>query len=298
MNRRWLIVGGSGMLGHALSSSLIARNRQVWATTGNHPMVVSEVQSVHLDLAGSFYATDIIQQLQPDVVVYVAGLTDVDKCESNEWLAERLHAGAASEFAAASRGGCRFVYISSDHLWAGTQPNVTEDYAVHPINAYARTKVTGERMTLQANPESLVLRTNFFGQGLAWRKSLSDWMTDRLSMGEPLGAFADAYFTPIAMPLLAELIIRSVDENLVGIYHCAGSQRISKFEFAILLADRLGHDRKLVLPRYLADAGLKAPRPLDMSLSTRKLATALGRTMPNISESLDVLFPQMRRDIG
>ncbi len=286
------------MLGHALSSSLVAREKQVWATTGNHLMVVPEVHSVPLDLTGKLDAKDVIKQIEPDAVVYAAGLTDVDKCESNEWLAERLHAGAAGEFAAASRGRCRFLYISSDHLWDGTEPNVSEDDAVHPLNAYARTKVTGERMTLRANPETLVLRTNFFGQGLPWRKSLSDWMTDCLRAGEPLGAFADAYFTPIALPLLTELIIQSVDDNLTGLYHCAGSERISKFEFAILLADRLGLDRTLVFPRYLADAGLKALRPLDMSLSTRKLSTALGRSMPDISESLGVLFPLLRSNIG
>jgi dTDP-4-dehydrorhamnose reductase len=261
-------------------------------------MGLAEVHSLPLDLAGAFDARDILSQIKPDVVVYAAGLTDVDKCESNEWLAERLHAGAAGEFAAASRGRCPFLYISSDHLWDGTEPNVTEEDAVHPLNAYARTKVAGERMTLQANPETLVLRTNFFGQGLAWRRSLSDWMADSLSTGEPLGAFADAYFTPIAMPLLAQLIIQLVDENIAGIYHCAGSERISKFEFANLLADRLGYDRQLVFARYLSDAGLKAPRPLDMSLSTRKLATALGRTLPDISESFDALFPPMRRDVG
>ncbi|EJC82679.1 dTDP-4-dehydrorhamnose reductase [Rhizobium leguminosarum bv. trifolii WSM2297] len=289
MNARWLIVGGSGMLGHALSASLIARGIQVWATTGNHSMAVSQVASIPLDLSSDFDAGTLLHQVKPDVVVYAAGLTDVDKCESNETLARRLHAGAAREFAAASVGTCRFLYISSDHLWDGARPNVAESDPVHPLNAYARTKVTGERMTLQANPETLVLRTNFFGRGLPWRKSLSDWMTDCLRAGEPLGAFADAHFTPIAMPLLSDYIARCMSSNLSGVYHCAGSERISKFEFATRLAGRLGLDEKLVVPRFLADAGLKALRPLDMSLSTRKLAEVLGHPLPNISASLDAL---------
>lgn len=289
MSGRWLIVGGSGMLGHALSASLVARGMQVWVTTGNHSMAVSNVLSIPMDLACDFDAGTLLDQVKADVLVYAAGLTDVDKCESNERLAERLHAGAAREFASASVGRCQFLYISSDHLWDGATPNVVEDDPVHPLNAYARTKVTGERMTLQANPETLVLRTNFFGRGLPWRKSLSDWMTDCLRAGEPLGAFADAHFTPIAMPILSDYIVRCVASNLSGVYHCAGSERISKFEFAIRLAGRLGLDEKLVVPRYLADAGLKALRPLDMSLSTRKLAEALGHPLPNMSESLDAL---------
>lgn len=289
MSTCWLIVGGSGMLGHALSASLIAQGMRVWATTGNHSMAESQVSTIPLDLARDFDAGTLLDQVKPDVLVYAAGLTNVDKCESNELLATRLHAGAAREFASASQGRCRFLYISSDHLWDGTTSNVVEDDPVHPLNAYARTKVAGERATLQANPETLVLRTNFFGRGLPWRKSLSDWMTDCLRAGEPLGAFADAHFTPIAMPLLSDYIVRCVSSNLSGIYHCAGSERVSKFEFAIRLAGRLGLDEKLVIPRYLVDAGLKALRPLDMSLSTRKLAEALGHPLPNLSASLDAL---------
>ena len=39
----------------------------------------------------------------------------------------------------------------------------------------------------------------------------------------------------------------------------------------------------------LADAGLKAPRPADMSLATNKIAEALGRPQPTVQESLQVL---------
>lgn len=286
MNRRWLIVGGSGMLGHSLCRSLIDAGIETWATA-NSNSTAQDQNVIPLDLAQSLDVRKILRQSDPDVIVYVAGLTDVDRCEANEALAERLHAGAALEFAGGALSHQKFVYISTDHLWDGTKQNVGEEEPVHPLNAYARTKALGEKLVSKANADALILRTNFFGNGLRWRKSLSDWMLERLRTGQTLNAFTDAYFTPIAMPLLSRTIRAAAELDLSGIYHCCGAERISKFEFAHRLAEHFGLDRGLISPAELSQAPLKAPRPLDMSLSTEKLSDALGYALPSLHDSLN-----------
>lgn len=286
MSRRWLIVGGSGMLGHSLCRSLIDAGIETWATA-NSNSTAQDKNVIPLDLAQSSDVREIVRQSDPDVIVYVAGLTDVDRCEANEALAERLHAGAALEFAGGALSHQKFVYISTDHLWDGTKENVSEEEPLHPLNAYARTKALGEKLVSEANPDALILRTNFFGTGLAWRKSLSDWMLERLRTGQTLNAFTDAFFTPIAMPLLSRTILAAVGLDLSGIYHCCGAERISKFEFAHRLAEHYGLDRGLISPAELSKAPLKAPRPLDMSLSTEKLSDALGHALPSLRDSLN-----------
>lgn len=285
MAKRWLIVGGSGMLGHSLCKYLVAKGQGVFATESSHAVDLPGVASRKLALADPFDAAEVMDWARADVVVYAAGLTNVDACESNEALAQRLHADAAAEFAAASVGRAKFVYISTDHLWDGTKALVAEEEPPVPINAYARTKLSGEVMTFDANPETLALRTNFFGKGLAWRSSISDWMLARLGAGEPVNAFVDSFFTPIAMPILSEVVMATVERDLGGIYNCCGRERVSKFDFARRLARHFGHDDKVVVPARLEDAALAAPRPLDMSLSTARIEAALGRPMPDLAES-------------
>lgn len=288
MSTRWLIVGGSGMLGHSLCRSLMDAGIDTWATANSHS-TAQDKNVIQLDLARPVDVRSVLGQSDPDVIVYVAGLTDVDRCEANEKLAERLHAGAALEFADGALSHQKFLYISTDHLWDGRTQNVSENEPLRPLNAYARTKALGEKLVSEANPDALILRTNFFGNGLTWRKSLSDWMLERLRAGQMLNAFTDAYFTPIAMPLLSRTILAAVGLDLAGVYHCCGSERISKFEFAHRLAEHFGLDRGFIFPAELSKALLKAPRPLDMSLSTQKLSSALGYALPSLDDSLNAI---------
>lgn len=291
MTGRWLIVGGSGMLGHAICEDLVGRGKAVFATAHGHGIDdLPQVSSRRLNLATRFDAQRLIGETGADVVVYAAGLTNVDQCESDEDLALRLHAGAAAELAAVcAEKRVQFVYVSTDHLWDGKTPMKSERDPVAPINAYGRTKAAGEIATLEADPAALVLRTNFFGFGRPWRPSLSDWMLQRLQSGAPLKAFTDAFFTPISMPLLARSIVEAVDHQLRGIYHCCGSERISKYDFALALASYYRLSPHLITAGSLGDAGLSAPRPADMSLSTVKITKALGREQPTLLESLDAL---------
>lgn len=296
MTRRWLIVGGSGMLGTALCEHLAAAGQSVVATTYRHGLSVPGIERVDLDLAAEFDAQELVSRTRPDVIVYAAGLTNVDACEDDEPLAYRLHADAARRLAAAADAArADMVYVSTDHLWGGRSSLVSEDEPVAPLNAYARTKAAGERLVLAAAPRSLLLRTNFFGRGLPWRPSLSDWMIERLRSGERLTAFTDAYFSPIAMSLLSRCIEEAVTASLTGIYHCCGRLRVSKYDFARSLAHRLNLPVEAVEPGRLADARLLAPRPADMSLSTSKIESALGRRQPDLTESLDAVAAEMKR---
>jgi dTDP-4-dehydrorhamnose reductase len=167
---------------------------------------------------------------------------------------------------------------------------VEENQPVRPVNAYARSKAKGERMVQAADPNALILRTNFFGRGRPWRLSLSDWYLERLHSGEKFFAFSDAHFTPIALPLLYEVVVDAASAGLDGIYHACGSERLSKYEFAVRLARWLGLPQDGIRPGNIADAGLTAPRPADMSLSTQKLSNALSRHLPTIANSLTAAF--------
>ncbi len=288
--RHWLVTGGAGLLGHVLCGHLVAQGARVTAVCRDHAPDVADVTRLDLDLTDLDALRAALDAARPDVIVHAAGITNVDACESDEAHADRLHADTAGACAAwAKANGARAVYISTDHLWTGDVPMVDEDTPPHPLNAYARSKLAGERRTLEADPDALVLRTNFFGPGRPWRRSLSDWVIDSLAQGKSINGFNDVFFTPIASPLLADLIIEMVQRGARGIYHLAGGERISKYDFARRLAVAMGADPALVHSAPMISAHLAAPRPNDMSLSTAKAAAFLGRALPNLDESLAAL---------
>jgi dTDP-4-dehydrorhamnose reductase len=287
----WLVFGASGLLGNGLCQQLAADGMQVFATVHEHPVDIRGVHSLPWSATNTFDALLLLTKSRPRVIVYAAGITNVDQCESNESLANRLHAEVPGALAAAARSmGSQFVYISTDHLWTGTKSMVNEDEPLQPLNAYARSKAKGEAVVRAAHPSALILRTNFFGRGRPWRQSLSDWILQELQTGKPIHAFADAYFTPIALPLLHRLIIASTAAGLVGTYHAGGGERLSKYEFALKLATWCGFPTALIRRGSLSEANLVAQRPADMSLSTSKLSAAIKWPPPSIADSFQALF--------
>lgn len=250
--------------------------------------MVDGMTSRAVDLLDADAVNRIVEETGARYVVHAAGNTDVDDCEAHPDAAERLHVVATGIVAAAAQqAGSGFACISTDHLWDGTRPFVDEETPVAPMNSYARTKHQGELAARAAHEKALVLRTNFFGHGRPWRPSFSDWIESGLGQGKTLTMFDDVFFTPISLELLCPIIAEMATRGAAGIYHAAGSERISKYAFGVRLAEILGRDVDGIVPSSVEDASLKAPRPKDMSLATGKIEGFLGRPMPTCSESLE-----------
>lgn len=298
---KWLVTGSSGLLGHNLCNYLNSQNIKVIGLYHNHPIGIAEMESHRLDLLNFTALERLVKEEAPDVIVHTAGLTDVDGCDKNEDLAYALHAEAPAILASAAKNsGAHFVNISTDHLWEGAEPFIDEDKAPRPINAYARTKYLGETKTLSTNSNSLILRTNFFGQGRPWRFSFSDWIINSLQNKQPIATFTDAYFTPIGLSHLCPLIHELVTQGASGIFNLAGKERVSKFEFSIRLAAFLRLDDKFIRPGKLIDAHLTAQRPADLSLAVEKIERFLGKPMPSLDECFASLMdnPNNANHIG
>ncbi|MFD2206866.1 SDR family oxidoreductase [Kiloniella antarctica] len=289
--KTWLISGASGLLGHALCRHLRDNGSRVIGLKNSHAIDLKGIETIEVDLVQSLENLEaIICNVSPDVVVHAAGLTSVDGCESHENIASILHADVSASMArAALKCSAKMVYISTDHLWRGQDAFVTEQQKPEPVNAYARTKLAGELQTLAVNPNNLVVRTNFFGKGLAWRQSFSDWVLTALSSGQEITAFTDAYFTPISLYYLSSYLEKMVEGDACDVYNVAGSERVSKFDFAVRIAKVSSLDESLIKAGQLSDANLKALRPLDMSLSVEKVEQFLGQKMPDLALCFDSL---------
>jgi dTDP-4-dehydrorhamnose reductase len=287
---KWLISGASGLLGHHFCKYLEFQDQKIIGLHNKHSIDVKSVECIQNDFTNLRKVENIILNSSPDVIVYASGLTNVDACEENEVLAKELHADIPTALAiAAKNNGSQFIFISTDHLWDGSTTLVTEETPTQPINVYARTKVLGERQILGVNPKNLIIRTNFFGRGRPWRKSLSDWIIEQLISENSLTAFTDTYFTPIDLNHLCENIMALADCKANGIYNIAGHQRVSKYAFAHYLAEHIGLRTDLIKPGKIIDANLKAPRPSDMSLSTKKIEAKLGIKMPTLTQCFECL---------
>ena len=284
-----LITGASGLLGHPLCEYL-AKTHQVTGLCLNHPIEVPGINEVRIKLTNADDVQDVFERVRPDLVIHAAGLTSVDQCEAEPELANLLNVQITRTITDLSRlYKSKLVHISTDHLWDGSKSLIAEDEPLNPINVYAKTKAEAEKVALE-NAGALVLRTNFFGFGRSWRPSFSDWIISRLQEGLPIHLFDDVFFSPIGIPSLLQIMHSLYLKDATGIYHLFGRERISKYEFGVRLARRLGFRTDRIVCGSVKDHVFKAPRPMDMSMSVMKLEHDWGIIAPSLEESFDRLW--------
>lgn len=282
-----LVTGAAGLLGSNLALDFASRGLKVLAVDRDKAPIWPGVRTIQRDLADGVSGSLLLEDVQPAWVIHCAAATNVDWCQSHPEPTRQLNVEMPRGLAATARQlGCGFVYISTDSVFDGQRGNYCETDPPAPLNVYAHSKRQGEIAVLQAHPGSLLVRTNIYGWTLSPKLSLAGWILHRLRSGVAVPGFQDVIFSPILVNDLGDCLLAMLERRLTGVYHVAGGEACSKYEFALSVANIFRLDRTLVYPSTLQAAELRAARPKDTSLNTSKVSTALGRPMPSVAMGL------------
>ncbi len=280
------ISGGSGLL--ALNWAV--KDRDVFnVSLGIHKKEINlkGVQASPLNLEYISTIEKFLDDLQPSWVVHGAGLTSVEECELNPELASYVNVTLAQNMAiACAKLKIPLIHISTDHLFTGHQALVDENCLVAPVNVYGKTKADAEQLVLEAYPEALVIRTNFYGWGTSYRQSFSDVVINALRSKQRISLFQDVYYTPILAEVLVEVIHKLVGQRASGIFNVVGNDRVSKYEFGLRLANEFDLDGHLIDADQLKNRPFLVQRPYDMSLSNQKITNFLGASVGGLDQHL------------
>jgi dTDP-4-dehydrorhamnose reductase len=280
------ITGGSGLL--ALNWAT-AKRKEDTVTLGLHKRNVSlaGVNTYHCSLDSIDSCKEIIEEVNPELVIHTAGLTSVEECEANPKLAYYANVELAKNIAnVCSTHKIPLVHISTDHLFAGVTPMADEFHPIAPVNMYGRTKAEAEEHVLDICPEALVVRTNFYGWGPSFRRSFSDVIIDSLRSEKSLYLFQDVFYTPILIDTLVNTVHELLKQKVSGVFNIVGDERISKYEFGIYIAELFNYDKSLIKEGKLNEQTHLIRRPKDMSLSNQKVTRVLGRRLGGVKEQL------------
>ncbi len=284
-----IITGGSGLLGSnaALSLKDIA---DVALLTNTNTIQINGVKSFNIPLNIESF-TAFCVQFKPNVIIHSAGYTNVNKCEINPDKAYHANCHLAETVAqVAASLNVQLVHISTDHLFGEGEECYDESDNPTPLNQYAETKLQAEKKVLKHCPNALVVRTNFFGWGIL-KGSITDWVIATLRSGKPLHGFDDVYFTPILIEDLIYAIYDCLDKGLSDVINIVGDQALSKYDFALKVAQVFDLDENLVKPISYHSMEFDVDRPLNMSLSNRKVKMITGKSF-NLDDGLKRLKEQ------
>ncbi len=172
-----------------------------------------------------------------DIVVYIAGEADADVAEKERDRARILNIDAVASLAQHAKN-CKFVYISSEYVFDGNTGPYGSGSRADPINYYGRTKLEGEKVSLNNFSDVLVVRLGaLYGyNGPNDKKTTVSKLIAGLDALKPLKVDNVQIKHPILLEDAARTLLKLLDYGATGIYQANGPEGLNKQEMAERIA--------------------------------------------------------------
>lgn len=290
-----LITGVSGLLGINLAQETMTEHDIVGVDRGK--LTNAPFKIVKANILDSGVVDSILDTVRPDWLINCAALADLEACEDNPVLARHLNTDLPAQMAKACKArDIPFVHISTDAVFDGKQNSFyKEEDETNPLGIYSQTKLDGERAVLAENSNTIVARVNFYGWSLTGRRSLAEFFFHNLTNNKSMSGFTDVKFCPMLVNDTARILIKMLGKGLSGTYHLVGPQAMSKYQFGVEIARRFKLRDGEISPKSINTSSLNARRSNNLCLSTNKLSTDLGESLPEFSTGLDEFYTQYQQ---
>jgi len=269
---RIFITGAEGQLGRALQGTL-----------AGHELGLADLPDT--DITEGMQIRAAVAAFAPDVVLHCGAYTDVDGCARNPALAYRVNAmGTQNVALACLESGAALLHVSTNEVFAGDQPEGYEEWqALHPINAYGRSKAAAEFAVRNVLPRHYIVRT-------AWLFATGghNFIHAILRHGREKGAVqvvADEVGNPTYAGDLAKAIAQLIETGNYGTYHLVNEGACSRLAFAQEILHLAGQGDVQVTP-ILSSEYRRASTPPPYAALLNVNGAALGIQLRPWQEAL------------
>ena len=240
---------------------------------------------------------ELIKDYRPDFVVHAVAYPSVDFCESNKQMADVLHIKITDDIAkTCSNTGSRIIYFSTDAIFDGKlSRKYTENDLPNPINHYGKTKLNAEKILLE-NDTNIVLRTTVI-YGWHAKSRFTNWVLNSLKNSQKIHAFTDQLNTPTLVDDMAKAILQIFTKDKFGLFNAVGATCLSRYQFALKLADMFNLDKNLIIPTSSVGKKQIAPRPPNGCLDNSKIVNDIGFKFSDIDTGIDFIYNQSKSQI-
>lgn len=278
---RSVLFGKDGQVGRELQRALLSFGELI------------ALNRADCDLQDQEAIGNILSRHSPSLIVNAAAYTNVDEAEQHENAAYVVNAHAVGAMARyARRTGSLLIHYSTDYVFDGRSATpYSEQDLTTPINAYGRSKLSGEQAILDEGCNALVFRTSwvYSRYGRNFLSTILRVAAER----DTLRVVNDQHGAPTSAEMIADVTALAVSAYrsgtlATGLYHLTASGETSWHDFARHIIDRASTNGAIlkltadeVQPIPTADYPTPARRPANSRLHTRKLAESLRIQLPH-----------------
>lgn len=267
---RWLITGATGQLGGWLLR-LLGDDPAPKLVLGLTHRAAGEIFGVPTR-AGELDEFDRLRAIVTDFksthIIHTAAMTSAADCFRDPDSANRTNTESTACLAeAAAATNARFVFISTDMVFAGDRAPYRESDPPAPLSHYGRTKVAAEQR-IAGIPNTTIIRLPLmYGFPAVPRTTTFQNQIAALKSSKPLRLFHDEYRTPIWLRDTAAAVMAVARSEFSGTIHIAGPERLSRLEMVQRFAACLGIENPKLESVSRLTAADPEPRPADLSLN-------------------------------
>jgi len=294
---KFLVTGSAGLVGRQVVKDLVEQGETVYSAF--HNLQPEKGIPTEMDLCFDDKIKQVIDKANPDAILHLAAVTDVDLCEKEKELAMKIN-GHATEIIAkqAAKQKSFFVYVSTDYVFDGEKGMKKESDPTNPVDFYGKSKLQGEKAVMNLASSWCIARTSTPYGIHPKKKSFPVWVSENLHKNKEINVVIDQFTSPTYVPNLSRMLIEIAKRQLVGIIHLAGATRISRYEMAEIIADKLNLDKKLLKPTNIDEMKWIAKRPKDSSLDISEAFSILEEKPFIIEQGIDNFVREIKPQIG
>lgn len=283
--RRWLVVGGDGLIGKRLVQEAQSADRVVLGSSRRN---INGQPYVDLNTGD----TDAALATAPEVVILCAAVTSIQKCRDEPEMSTRINVDQTVRLAAQFlQQGAFVIFLSSNTVFNGNVERPDEYAPLEPVTEYGAQKAKAE-VALQALPGAekrlAIVRLS---KVIAPSEGLAVNFLRHFQAQQSCRAFDDLRMAPVSLRYVVDGLLALAFRCCPGVFHLSGRDELSYAEFARALARRVGVPSTLVETLSSQDAGVEVLfRPRFPALGMTRTHEVLGLAPESLEQVIDTLF--------
>ncbi len=297
--KKILFTGGKGLLGKYFLKE-IPEDQFVFATFLNNKkdqLKNKNIKYIQLDITKKRDVKKIFREYKPDLIVHAASMGNVDYCESHKKEAWKINVGGTKNIIdEAKKINSSILYISSNAVFNGIGHPFSEKSKPSPVGYYGKTKLEAEELVKNGlNVYSIIRLMTMYGWNNKYERSnLATWMIEELRKEREIKVVDDIYnnfiYANDAAKIIWEILLNKKNklENK-SIYNVAGSECISRYEFAKKLSSVFGFRSELLVPVSSDYFPNITPRPKNTYLNITKIKRLLDVDPVSVKDGLRLM---------
>ena len=248
--KKILIFGSSGFVGSYLHKTLDNLGYLVVGTGFEN--ATSDIKKVNLLNVSE--TRKILSDVAPDLVIFLSGIKDIKRCESNPEIAIDTNVTAVRNYIDScykNKQRPLTLFFSTDCVFDGIKGYYKVEDTTNPKTVYGATNMLAEQLLLSSGLPGKILRVSAI---MGRSGGFFQWINGKILESTPVDLYSNSYFSPTSIGRVCEFVREYANKNLtqknleedMTISHLSDGYRMSRYEFGCILANKIGVNSNLM----------------------------------------------------